>query len=54
MRREAAVPRKGSRDEPERLVVALDCGMNYVTRELASRKLEAMVAGGRLVDREAA
>ena len=35
---------------PERLVVAPDCGMKYLTRELALRKLEAMVAGARLVD----
>jgi len=30
---------------PERLVVAPDCGMKYLPRELAFRKLEAMVAG---------
>ena len=34
---------------PERLVVAPDCGMKYLPRELARRKLEAMVAGARLV-----
>jgi 5-methyltetrahydropteroyltriglutamate--homocysteine methyltransferase len=34
---------------PERLVVAPDCGMKYLPRELAFRKLEAMVAGARLV-----
>jgi 5-methyltetrahydropteroyltriglutamate--homocysteine methyltransferase len=34
----------------ERLVVAPDCGMKYLSRELAYRKLEAMVAGARLVD----
>ncbi len=34
---------------PERLVVAPDCGMKYLQRELAFRKLEAMVAGARLV-----
>ena len=39
---------------PERLVVAPDCGMKYLTRELAFRKLEAMVAGVRLVDGAAA
>jgi 5-methyltetrahydropteroyltriglutamate--homocysteine methyltransferase len=38
--------------QPERLVVAPDCGMKYLTRELAFRKLEAMVAGARLVDAE--
>ena len=39
---------------PERLVVAPDCGMKYLTRELAFRKLESMVAGARLVDGAAA
>jgi 5-methyltetrahydropteroyltriglutamate--homocysteine methyltransferase len=34
---------------PERLVVAPDCGMKYLPRKLAFRKLEAMVAGARLV-----
>src|SRR6266545_856669 len=34
---------------PERLLVAPDCGMKYLPRELAFRKLEAMVAGARLV-----
>jgi 5-methyltetrahydropteroyltriglutamate--homocysteine methyltransferase len=34
---------------PERLVVAPDCGMKYLPRELAFRKLQAMVAGARLV-----
>jgi 5-methyltetrahydropteroyltriglutamate--homocysteine methyltransferase len=33
---------------PERLVVAPDCGMKYLSRELAFRKLEAMVEGARL------
>jgi 5-methyltetrahydropteroyltriglutamate--homocysteine methyltransferase len=33
---------------PERLVAAPDCGMKYLPRELAFRKLEAMVAGARL------
>jgi 5-methyltetrahydropteroyltriglutamate--homocysteine methyltransferase len=33
---------------PERLVVAPDCGMKYLSRELAFRKLEAMVEGVRL------
>ncbi len=37
---------------PERLVVAPDCGMKYLPRELAFRKLEAMVAGARLVREE--
>jgi 5-methyltetrahydropteroyltriglutamate--homocysteine methyltransferase len=34
---------------PERLVVAPDCGMKYLPRGLAFRKLQAMVAGARLV-----
>ena len=33
----------------ERLVVAPDCGMKYLTRELAFRKLQAMVAGAQIV-----
>ena len=37
---------------PERLVVAPDCGMKYLPRERAFRKLEAMVAGARLVSAE--
>jgi 5-methyltetrahydropteroyltriglutamate--homocysteine methyltransferase len=32
---------------PERLVVGPDCGMKYLPRELAFRKLEAMVTGAR-------
>jgi 5-methyltetrahydropteroyltriglutamate--homocysteine methyltransferase len=35
---------------PDRLVVAPDCGMKYLSRELAFRKLEAMVEGAKLVD----
>jgi 5-methyltetrahydropteroyltriglutamate--homocysteine methyltransferase len=34
---------------PGRLVVAPDCGMKYLSRELAFRKLQTMVAGARLV-----
>jgi 5-methyltetrahydropteroyltriglutamate--homocysteine methyltransferase len=34
---------------PERLVVAPDCGMKYLSRQLAFEKLRAMVAGARLV-----
>ncbi|MGH3063393.1 MAG: 5-methyltetrahydropteroyltriglutamate--homocysteine methyltransferase, partial [Gaiellaceae bacterium] len=34
---------------PERLVVAPDCGMKYLARDLAFRKLQAMVEGARLV-----
>jgi 5-methyltetrahydropteroyltriglutamate--homocysteine methyltransferase len=41
----AVVPR-------ERLVVAPDCGMKYLPRERAFRKLEAMVAGARLVGKD--
>jgi len=37
---------------PERLVVAPDCGMKYLPRDLAYRKLEAMVAGAKLVREE--
>jgi 5-methyltetrahydropteroyltriglutamate--homocysteine methyltransferase len=37
---------------PDRLVAAPDCGMKYLTRELAYQKLEAMVAGARLVSEE--
>ena len=37
---------------PERLIVAPDCGMKYLPRERAYGKLEAMVAGARLVRQE--
>jgi 5-methyltetrahydropteroyltriglutamate--homocysteine methyltransferase len=37
---------------PERLVVAPDCGMKYLPRERAFRKLEAMVAGAHVVRAE--
>ncbi len=37
---------------PERLVVAPDCGMKYLTRERAFGKLQAMVAGARVVGAE--
>ena len=36
----------------ERLVVAPDCGMKYLSREIAYAKLEAMVAGAALVRNE--
>jgi 5-methyltetrahydropteroyltriglutamate--homocysteine methyltransferase len=39
---------------PERLVAAPDCGMKYLPRERALAKLEAMVAGARLVSAELA
>jgi 5-methyltetrahydropteroyltriglutamate--homocysteine methyltransferase len=38
----------------ERLVVAPDCGMKYLPRERAFRKLQAMVAGARLVGKDSA
>ncbi|HZV50649.1 MAG TPA: uroporphyrinogen decarboxylase family protein [Candidatus Dormibacteraeota bacterium] len=38
--------------EPERLVLAPDCGMKYLSREVAFAKLRAMVAGRDLVRRE--
>ena len=38
----------------ERLVAAPDCGMKYLPRERAFRKLEALVAGARLVSAELA
>jgi 5-methyltetrahydropteroyltriglutamate--homocysteine methyltransferase len=37
---------------PDRLVVAPDCGMKYLSRDLAFRKLEAMVAGARLASED--
>jgi 5-methyltetrahydropteroyltriglutamate--homocysteine methyltransferase len=37
---------------PERLVVAPDCGMKYLSRELAFRKLQAMVEGTCIVREE--
>ena len=37
---------------PERLVVAPDCGMKYLSRDLAFGKLAAMVAGANLVRRD--
>ena len=48
----ACIPRALTVLPPERLVVAPDCGMKYLTRDLAFRKLEAMVAGTRLVREE--
>jgi 5-methyltetrahydropteroyltriglutamate--homocysteine methyltransferase len=36
--------------EPHRLVVAPDCGMKYLSRALAFRKLDAMVAGARMAN----
>ena len=37
---------------PERLVVAPDCGMKYLSRELAFEKLRAMVEGARRVSED--
>ena len=39
---------------PERLVAAPDCGMKYLPRERAFRKLQALVAGAALVSAELA
>ena len=39
---------------PERLVVAPDCGMKYLPRELAFAKMVAMVEGAAIVRREVA
>jgi len=38
--------------EPERLILAPDCGMKYLTREVASGKLCALVEGARIVRQE--
>ena len=37
---------------PERLVIAPDCGMKYLPRDVAFAKLEAMVAGRDIVRAE--
>ncbi|MGH6977518.1 MAG: hypothetical protein ACREED_10875, partial [Stellaceae bacterium] len=37
---------------PERIVVAPDCGMKYIPRETAFRKLAALAAGAAIVRRE--
>src|SRR5262249_3746301 len=37
---------------PERIIVAPDCGMKYLPREVAVAKLKAMVDGARLVREE--
>ena len=37
---------------PERIVVAPDCGLKYLPREVAFGKLQAMVAGAAIVRRE--
>ncbi len=38
--------------DPERLIIAPDCGMKYHTREVAFGKLKAMVEGTKIVRRE--
>ena len=38
--------------EPERLIVAPDCGMKYLPRDVAFAKLQAMVEGARIVRAE--
>ena len=37
---------------PERIIVATDCGMKYLPREVADGKMRAMVAGARLMRAE--
>jgi 5-methyltetrahydropteroyltriglutamate--homocysteine methyltransferase len=37
---------------PENIIVAQDCGMKYLPRDVADAKLYAMVAGARIVRRE--
>src|SRR5690606_21966659 len=37
---------------PEDIIVAQDCGMKYLPRDVADAKLHAMVAGTRMVRRE--
>jgi 5-methyltetrahydropteroyltriglutamate--homocysteine methyltransferase len=37
---------------PERLMLAPDCGMKYLSREVAFAKLQALVAGTKIVRRE--
>ncbi len=36
----------------ENIIVAPDCGMKYLARDVAIGKLESMVAGARIVRRE--
>jgi 5-methyltetrahydropteroyltriglutamate--homocysteine methyltransferase len=38
--------------EPQRVIVTPDCGMKYLPRDVAFRKLQSMVAGASLVRRE--
>jgi len=37
---------------PERIIVATDCGMKYLSRDVADGKMRAMVAGARLMREE--
>jgi 5-methyltetrahydropteroyltriglutamate--homocysteine methyltransferase len=37
---------------PERIIVATDCGMKYLPRDVADGKMRAMVAGARLMRQE--
>jgi 5-methyltetrahydropteroyltriglutamate--homocysteine methyltransferase len=39
---------------PERLIVAPDCGMKFLPRDIAYRKLRAMVLGAAIVREEVA
>jgi 5-methyltetrahydropteroyltriglutamate--homocysteine methyltransferase len=39
---------------PERLVIAPDCGMKYLPREIADGKMRAMVEGAAIVRQELA
>ena len=38
--------------EPERMILAPDCGMKYLPREIAFGKLKAMVEGAKIVRAE--
>jgi 5-methyltetrahydropteroyltriglutamate--homocysteine methyltransferase len=38
--------------EPERLILAPDCGMKYLPREVAFGKLSSLVEGTRMVRQE--
>jgi 5-methyltetrahydropteroyltriglutamate--homocysteine methyltransferase len=40
--------------DPERIVVAPDCGMKYLPRDVAFSKMKAMVEGARLMRSELA
>ena len=37
---------------PERIVVAPDCGLKYLPREVAFSKMQAMVEGAKIVRQE--